>query len=118
HLQETRRQRDRIDQCFSLMGVESQEETCEAMQGLVKEGQEIIAADGDAEVKDAALIAAAQRVEHYEIAGYGCCRTFAHQLGLHEVEQLLQQTLDEEAHADELLTEIAESSINHMAAHN
>jgi len=73
--------------------------------------------EGDPEVKDAALIAAAQRVEHYEIAGYGCARTFARQLGQHNVAALLQQTLDEESGTDKTLTRLAESGINAEAAH-
>lgn len=116
HLAETKRQKDRLERAFQMLGHEAQEHTCEAMQGLISEGEEIINADGDPEVKDAALIAAAQRVEHYEMAGYGCVRTFAHRLGHHEVGELLQQTLDEEAHADELLTDIAQRSVNLHAA--
>src|SRR5690606_19366810 len=117
HLAETRRQRDRIVQCFHLLGREPEMESCEAMSGLISEGDEIIGLDGDPEVKDAALIAAAQRVEHYEIAGYGCARSFAQRLGHSDVAALLQQTLEEESHADKLLTDIAESSVNMVAAH-
>src|SRR5436189_6371881 len=91
-------------------------ETCEAMQGLISEGDEVIGLEGDPDVKDAALIAAAQRIEHYEIAGYGCARTFARRLGLKEVASILQETLDEEGEADKKLTEIAESFINEDAA--
>jgi ferritin-like metal-binding protein YciE len=72
--------------------------------------------DGDPEVKDAALIAAAQRVEHYEIAGYGCARTFARRIGRNDVANLLQETLDEEGNADKILTDIAESWVNAQAA--
>lgn len=115
HLMETRQQRSRLNEAFRLLGVEPASETCDAMQGLVAEGNEIINLDGDPEVKDAALIAAAQRVEHYEIAGYGCARAFARQLGFHDVAALLQETLDEEAHADKLLTHIAESYVNSEA---
>lgn len=116
HLAETRRQKERLERAFELLGHEAREHTCEAMQGLISEGEEIIAAEGDPEVKDAALIAAAQRVEHYEMAGYGCVRTFAHRLGRHEVGELLQETLNEEANADKLLTEIAQRSVNLQAA--
>ncbi len=116
HLGETRRQKDRLEQAFRMLGHEPQSESCEAMQGLIAEGNEIIAADGDPEVKDAALIAAAQRVEHYEMAGYGCARTFAMRLGHANVADLLQQTLDEEGNADKILTHIAESFINQEAA--
>src|SRR4051812_39433726 len=72
HLGETRRQKDRLEQAFRALGKNPESETCEAMQGLITEGEEVIDMDGDPDVKDAALIAAAQRVEHYEIAGYGC----------------------------------------------
>jgi ferritin-like metal-binding protein YciE len=115
HLQETKGQKARIEQAFRAMGHEPETETCEAMQGLIAEGQEIIDMDGDADVKDAGLIAAAQRVEHYEIAGYGCARSFARRLGLENVAQLLQQTLDEERHADEKLTQLGETAINARA---
>jgi ferritin-like metal-binding protein YciE len=116
HLGETRRQKDRLEQAFRLCGCEPSSESCEAMEGLIAEGNEIISADGDPEVKDAALIAAAQRVEHYEIAGYGCARTFAMRLGRNDVADLLQQTLDEEGNADKILTQIAESFVNQEAA--
>jgi ferritin-like metal-binding protein YciE len=96
-------------------------ETCKAMQGLIREGEEIIGAQGDGAALDAALIAAAQRVEHYEIAGYGTARTLADQLGYGDAEKLLDQTLDEEANADKLLTKLAtggifRSGINEEAA--
>ena len=116
HLGETKRQRTRLDEAFRLMGKQPQVETCDAMKGLITEGEEIIGLDGDPDVKDAALIAAAQRVEHYEIAGYGCARTFARRLGLTPVAALLQETLDEEANADKILTHIAESIVNAEAA--
>ncbi|HVX11010.1 MAG TPA: ferritin-like domain-containing protein [Pirellulales bacterium] len=112
HLTETKAQKQRLERVFGLLGHEAKKHTCEAMQGLIAEGEEIINAEGDADVKDAALIAAAQRVEHYEIAGYGCVRTFAHRLGHHEVGELLQGTLDEEANADKTLTEIALHGVN------
>jgi ferritin-like metal-binding protein YciE len=86
------------------------------MKGLIAEGDEVIGLSGDPEVKDAALIAAAQRVEHYEIAGYGCARAFARRLGHNEVAGLLQETLDEEANADKILSHIAESTVNTNAA--
>lgn len=116
HLAETKRQKQRLERAFNLLGHDAQEHSCEAMQGLIAEGEEIIGAEGDPEVKDAALIAAAQRVEHYEMAGYGCVRTFAHRLGHHEVGELLQETLNEEAKADKLLTDIAQRSVNLQAA--
>ncbi len=116
HLGETRRQKDRLDQAFRMLNCPAESESCPAMEGLVEEGSEIIAAKGDADVKDAALIAAAQRVEHYEIAAYGCARTFAQRLGRSDVANLLQQSLDEEGNADKILTEIAESWVNQEAA--
>jgi ferritin-like metal-binding protein YciE len=116
HLAETKQQKQRLEQIFRLLGHEPQSESCEAMEGLIQEGQEIAAQDGDAFVKDAALIAAAQRVEHYEIAGYGCARTFARQLGRMDVADLLQQTLNEEGKTDKLLTQIAEGLVNPQAA--
>src|SRR5690606_24874826 len=81
HLQETKRQKERLEQIFRGLDQDPSGETCQAMKGLVKEGQDIIDADGDDAVRDAGLIAAAQRVEHYEIAGYGCVRTYAERLG-------------------------------------
>ena len=91
-------------------------ETCEAMKGLIAEGDEAIALEGEPDVKDAILIAAAQRVEHYEIAGYGCVRAFARRIGRQDVASLLQETLEEEANADKILTHIAETSVNTEAA--
>ncbi len=116
HLAETRKQKDRLCEAFRLLGQDSSSETCEAMQGLIAEGDEVIDLDGHPEVKDAALIAAAQRVEHYEMAGYGCARAFARRLGQNGVAALLQQSLDEEANADKTLTQVAETSVNAMAA--
>jgi ferritin-like metal-binding protein YciE len=116
HLGETRRQRTRLDEAFRLMGKEPAVETCDAMKGLIAEGEEVIGLDGDPDVKDAALIAAAQRVEHYEMAGYGCARAFARRLGLTPVANLLQETLDEESNADKILTHIAENVVNAEAA--
>lgn len=116
HLEETRGHKDRLDQAIRLLGKEPGSETCAAMKGLISEGEEIIGTDGDPDVKDAAIIAAAQRVEHYEMAGYGCARSFARRLGHMQVAALLQQTLDEEANADKLLTELAENVVNEHAA--
>jgi ferritin-like metal-binding protein YciE len=116
HLIETKQHKSRLEQAFQKLGLEVKSESCEAMEGLVTEGEEIIGLNGDPKVKDAALIAAAQRVEHYEIAGYGCARTFARQLSANEVADILQTTLDEEIAADESLTTVAEKSINAMAA--
>ncbi|HEX7446983.1 MAG TPA: ferritin-like domain-containing protein [Pirellulales bacterium] len=116
HLQDTIQHKQRLEQAFQALGVKPGGEKCDAMAGLISEGQEVINTLGDPDVKDAALIAAAQRVEHYEIAGYGCARTFARRLGKDEIAGLLQATLAEEVETDKLLTEIAESLINPAAA--
>jgi ferritin-like metal-binding protein YciE len=117
HLEVTRRQKDRLDRLFRTLDQDPEGHTCQAMKGLIKEGNDIIEADGDAAVRDAGLIAAARRVEHYEIAGYGCVRTFAEKLGRTEDARLLQQTLDEEGEADELLNKIALQVVNPDAVH-
>lgn len=116
HLQETENHVDRLRQVFEIAGKKPDAKTCEAMKGLIAEGEEILGAEGDSAVRDAAIIAAAQRVEHYEMAGYGTARSFARQLGLEDAAQLLQQTLDEEGAADHKLTDIAEQKINPQAA--
>jgi ferritin-like metal-binding protein YciE len=116
HLQQTKEHVARLDMAFRDMGHSPKHETCQAMKGLISEGEEVIKATGDTAVKDAALIAAAQRVEHYEMAGYGSARTFAAQLGLDNVAKLLQTTLNEEGEADMLLTRIAESRVNAAAS--
>jgi ferritin-like metal-binding protein YciE len=116
HLQETENQINRLERVFALMNKDAESKTCEAMKGMITEGDEVISAKGDPDVKDAALIAAAQRVEHYEMAGYGTARTFAQRLGMQEAAQLLQETLNEEGAADHKLTELAEQSINVKAA--
>lgn len=116
HLSETRQQKDRLMRAFKLLGKECTGETCDAMKGLISEGEEVISLEGDPDAKDAALIAAAQRVEHYEIAGYGCARTFARQLGHDEIADTLQAILDEEKATDEKLTELAMQHINEEAA--
>ncbi len=100
HLAETEGHIQRLEQVFTAMGEKAARKTCKAMKGLVEEGSEAIEEDMDPEVKDAALIASAQRVEHYEMAGYGTLRTFAYVLGYAEVAPLLQATLDEEEEAD------------------
>ncbi len=115
HLTETEGHVSRLERIFRDINVEPKRETCEAMKGLIAEGEEMIKAHGDADIKDAALIAAAQRVEHYEMSGYGTARSFAQRLGLTQAATLLQQTLNEEKAADEKLTRIAESSVNQKA---
>lgn len=109
HLKETQNQATRLEKAFKLLGQEIKSENCDAMKGLIAEGSEIINMEGEPDVKDAAMIAAAQRVEHYEIAGYGCARAFARRLGHNEVAKLLQATIEEEGNADKLLTKITES---------
>jgi ferritin-like metal-binding protein YciE len=101
---------------FESLGADMESEHCEAMEGLIGEGEEIVEADGDGAAKDAALIGAAQRVEHYEIAAYGTARTLAEQLGKDDAAALLQETLDEESAADQTLTKIAVSRVNERAA--
>jgi ferritin-like metal-binding protein YciE len=116
HLLETQSQLSRLDRAFELMNESPRGTTCHAMKGLIAEGQEIVAASGDTDVKDAALIAAAQRAEHYEIAGYGTARSFAERLGQDEAARLLQESLNEEQATDEKLTQLAEEHINAQAA--
>ncbi|RIK39828.1 MAG: ferritin-like domain-containing protein [Chloroflexi bacterium] len=111
HLEQTRTHVDRLEQIFGRMGISPGNKKCEAMEGLIKEGEEAIQLQGDPNVRDAALIAAAQRVEHYEIAGYGTVRTFANQLGFNDDQQLLQKTLDEEGETDKQLTSLAEGGL-------
>jgi ferritin-like metal-binding protein YciE len=118
HFQQTQNHAARLEQIFQRIGREPQRETCQAMKGLIKEGEEMIDAQGDATVRDAGLIAAAQRVEHYEMAGYGTVRNFARQLGLNDVASTLQETLDEEGQADEKLTQIAETAVNPQAQYS
>ena len=115
HLGETEGHVARLEQVFNLLGQDASRETCEAMEGLISEGEGIVKAKGDSAVLDAALIAAAQRVEHYEMAGYGTARSLATSLGNARAAELLQQTLDEEAAADRKLTDIAESFANVQA---
>ncbi|WPP51105.1 YciE/YciF ferroxidase family protein [Catalinimonas niigatensis] len=115
HLEETRGQRERLVQIGKILNIDMDGEKCDAMAGLVKEGQEIIKSKSSPEVRDAGLIGAAQRVEHYEIAGYGTANNFARQLGLTEVSSLLSATEDEEKMADEKLNNLAKGGINEKA---
>ena len=117
HLDQTRTHVGRLEEIFKLINQEPKRDACPAMQGLVKEGSDIISASGDDATIDAGLIAAAQKVEHYEIATYGTVRNFAQRLGLSSAASMLQQTLDEEGATDKLLTQIAERSANPQAAH-
>ena len=111
HLEQTENHAARLEQIFETLEEKASGETCQAMEGLVKEGSQMIKAHGDHVVRDSGLIGAAQRVEHYEIAGYGTARSLAQRLGEHEAAEILQETLDEEAEADTLLTEIAEGLV-------
>ena len=115
HLEETKKQVERLEQVAKLVGAGTSGETCEAMQGLVAEGAEMIALKGEGHVRDAGLICAAQKVEHYEIALYGTLCAWASELGLEDVRQLLAQTLAEEKATDEKLTELAEKRLNTQA---
>lgn len=130
HLRITENQRERIDQVRQIMGADEESVTkysgilsnffgvgskCKGMEGLIDEGQKIMTANLSSEVMDAAIIGGSQKIEHYEIAAYGTARTYAQQLGLTQVAQLLQQTLDEEYKADEILTTLAVSGVNQNA---
>jgi ferritin-like metal-binding protein YciE len=116
HLTETEGHVARLEQAFKSLDEKASKKTCKAMQGLIAEGEETIEEDAEPEVKDAALIAAAQRVEHYEIAAYGTVSAYAKLLEKKDVVKLLQATLGEEKATDEALTELAESTINVEAA--
>jgi ferritin-like metal-binding protein YciE len=111
HLKETKQQVERLEQIFEILEESPEGKTCEGMKGLLKEGEEIIKASGEAEVIDAGIISATQRVEHYEISGYGTVRTYAELLGETDAVRLLDETLQEEKAADQKLNKIA-SSIN------
>ncbi|KJS33524.1 MAG: hypothetical protein VR64_01785 [Desulfatitalea sp. BRH_c12] len=123
HLELTKHQVRRLEEIFDQLGEKAESSKCEGMKGIIKEGESFIKKDKsffrgdiDNDVLDAALIASAQRVEHYEISGYGTARTYAKHLGYTEQASLLQQTLDEESRTDRELTELAESSVNIKAA--
>lgn len=109
HLEETKVHVSRLEQVAELLGITPRGKSCKAMKGLVEEGEEVIQEDGDLTIKDLALITAAQKVEHYEISGYGSARSVAQLLALEEVSELLQLTLDEEADTDKTLTAVAEA---------
>ncbi|HVR95818.1 MAG TPA: ferritin-like domain-containing protein [Thermoanaerobaculia bacterium] len=115
HLRQTQEHVNRLERIFSDLNESPKGHTCEGMKGLVKEGEQMVKMKGAPEVLDAGLIAAAQRVEHYEIAGYGTVRTYAELLGREEHARLLERTLQEEEEADELLTQLAETHINEEA---
>ncbi|MFL6529301.1 MAG: ferritin-like domain-containing protein [Chthoniobacterales bacterium] len=112
HLEVTRGQVNRLEQVFESLGQPAKAKTCKAMQGLVEEANEIMEEDAEDAVMDAGIIAAAQKVEHYEIASYGTVRTWARLCGESEAAELLQETLDEEGEADKRLSQLAESFVN------
>ncbi len=112
HLEVTKGHVNRMEEVFAALGKTAKAKMCKAMEGLIKEGEEIMEEDAEDSVMDAGLIAAAQKVEHYEIASYGTVRTWARLCGQEEAAELLQETLDEEGEADKALTELAESVIN------
>ncbi|GAC1643934.1 MAG: ferritin-like domain-containing protein [Acidobacteriaceae bacterium] len=115
HLAETEEQVKRLERIFEELDESPRGKKCKGMEGVLEEGKDMMAEDAEAEVKDAGLIAAAQHVEHYEIAGYGCVRTYANLLGMKNVVKLLEQTLEEEKTTDQKLTKLAEA-INVEAA--
>lgn len=116
HLEETEGHVERCEEVFEILGKNPQGKKCEAMEGLIKEAEEMMSEAEEGVMRDAAIISSAQKVEHYEIASYGTLRTFAKTLGLTEAAELLEETLNEEKNADETLTGVAESAINVKAA--
>ena len=115
HLEETKKQKERLEKIGKICNISVKGEKCEAMAGLIREGEEMLKIDASGEVRDAGLIGAAQRVEHYEMAGYGTARNYAKRLGLDEAANLLEETLNEEKSADEKLNKIAIGSVNEKA---
>ena len=116
HQRETEQQVQRLEQIAQQMGIDPDGETCMAMQGLIEEAQDLLSQLEPGQLADAAIIGAAQKMEHYEIAAYGTARTLAQQAGQTQAADLLEQTLDEEKATDEKLTKIATSGINQKAA--
>ena len=115
HVTETRQQARRIEQIFAGLEFQPGGHRCKAMEGLIEEGTEILNEDADPDARDAAIIGAAQKIEHYEIATYGTLRAYAKLLGLSEAVELLSESLEEERNADVSLTTLAEGSINQLA---
>jgi len=115
HLEETKGQVERLEQVFELLGKPAKGKTCMGMQGLITEGQELISEKAEPSVKDAGLIVAAQKVEHYEIAAYGSLCVFAEMLGHKDVKKLLKQNMAEEENTDKALTQLAEDLVNYEA---
>ena len=112
HLEQTQGHLERLEKILSDLELSAGRHKCKAMEGLINEASDLLKEDADESVLDAAMIGAAQRVEHYEIAGYGTARTYAEMLGHTNAAELLQQTLDEEKETDQLLTELALTSVN------
>lgn len=112
HLEITRKQVERLNETFKELNESPGRKKCKGMEGLLAEGNELISEEDEGPVRDAALICAGQKVEHYEMAAYGCARTFASLLGLNDIAAKLQATLDEEGEADRKLTDLAQSEIN------
>jgi len=115
HLRQNEGHVERLENIFEQLGVKPRGPKCEAMEGLIEEGKRMMKEDAEPSVMDAALIAAAQRVEHYEMAGYGTVRSFARMLGNDKAERLLQKTLEEESQTNEKLTKLAETEVNAAA---
>lgn len=115
HLKQTREHFARLEEVSDICNLGISGENCEAMEGLIDEGEELIGDNKGSDALDAALIAAAQRIEHYEIAAYGSARTYAEHLGFDEAAKILQASLDEEAETDKKLTKLAEEAINKQA---
>src|SRR5580698_8550357 len=115
HLRETEGHVTRLEKVFGEIGKKPKSKTCDAMKGLIDEGEQVLSEIDESPLRDAGIIAAANRVEHYEIAAYGSARTFAQILGLNGAVSLLEQTLEEEKKADKKLTQLAETMINDEA---
>jgi ferritin-like metal-binding protein YciE len=115
HLRQTENQVKRLEKVFQILGKSCASKTCAGVKGIIEEGEEIVSGKGDPDVKDAGLIAAAQKVEHYEISAYGTARTFAQRLGKTEAARLLEETLAEEKETDKKLNVLAERGINPKA---
>jgi len=118
HLQQTQGHVERLEQIFEQLGEKASGKKCAAMSGLIKEGEEVASEADDDSVRDAGLIAAAQKVEHYEISGYGSVRSHARMLGHDQAVRLLEETLEEEKETDQKLNDLAESMINEQAMHS
>jgi ferritin-like metal-binding protein YciE len=117
HLEETKGHVNRLKRVFGQLGEDVKRQTCAAMKGLLEEGESLTSKIEESPLRDAAIIAAANRVEHYEMAAYGSARTFAETMGLERIAEILQETLEEEKKADATLTRLAEEKINELAMH-